>query len=509
MAADFDRPWLWTQPPPRNGPATLSVAAVVRRYRQAAGLTQAGVAELLHIDQSYVSKIESGRRPVHDMGLLAQLATKLRIPAMELGLSDDLVRVADVSSGPSTTPVGAGTSRSMSAVAASQDQWRAGRRYLNQHRSDLARRVIDLYPGSTRLGRTPLISRTGWLPDQPVPLEDIELDWQDGPPAPRVDGTEPEALRVCPLRAPGQQYGRYTAAVRYLDPPTLFENRPSYRLLSLAWTGETGRMRFGLAAYFDKLDLSEAAGHEYAVAAMPTTPGGPDRVPDWADLPFRALIDDPFDCDRRAIVPAVTTLTIRTSPNGGTPGFLLHWRDPAKVATAGGMYDVIPAGEFQPSGVAVWDQANDFDIWRNIVRELSEELLATPEHDGSASAPIDYESWPLYRALHQARERNRLKVFCLGVGLDALTLAATILTVIVIDGQTFDDVFGDIVGVNSEGFTVAAGQSERVADGIPFTAQNVHRLLTAEPIASPGAACLHLAWRHRDTLLHAIDTTAG
>jgi hypothetical protein len=26
--------------------------------------------------------------------------------------------------------------------------------------------------------------------------------------------------------------------------------------------------------------------------------------------------------------------------------FLLHWRDPRKVATAAGIYDVIPAGEF-------------------------------------------------------------------------------------------------------------------------------------------------------------------
>jgi hypothetical protein len=63
------------------------------------------------------------------------------------------------------------------------------------------------------------------------------------------------------LRVPGQQFDRYTSAIRYLDPPSLFENRPSYRLLSLAWTGGTGAMRFSLGTYFDKLDVSEAIGH--------------------------------------------------------------------------------------------------------------------------------------------------------------------------------------------------------------------------------------------------------
>jgi len=54
------------------------------------------------------------------------------------------------------------------------------------------------------------------------------------------------------------------------------------------------------------------------------------------------------------------------------------------------VYDVSPAGEFQPASVR-----NDFDLWRNIVREYSKELLGTPEHDGTRSKPIDYNAWPL------------------------------------------------------------------------------------------------------------------
>ena len=77
------------------------------------------------------------------------------------------------------------------------------------------------------------------------------------------------------------------------------------------------------------------------------------------------------------------------------------------MATAGGVYDVIPAGEFQPSSVALWDRRNDFDLWRNIVREYSEELLGMPEHDGSRSRAIDYESWALYQGLERGRTTGR------------------------------------------------------------------------------------------------------
>jgi hypothetical protein len=121
-------------------------------------------------------------------------------------------------------------------------------------------------------------------------------------------------------------------------------------------------------------------------------PASPTDLP--GRLPFRDLVGgDPFDPARRAIIPAITTLTIRLRRYPAEPSFLLHWRDPAKVATAAGIYDVIPAGEFQPSSVALWDRRNDFDLWRNVVREYAAEQ---PEHDGTRSRPIAYDDWPLY-----------------------------------------------------------------------------------------------------------------
>lgn len=217
-------------------------------------------------------------------------------------------------------------------------------------------------------------------------------------------------------------------------------------------------------------------------------------------LSLRRLIGDPFDLQRRAVIPAITTLTLRLRRYPAEPSFLLHWRNPAAVATAGGVYDVIPAGEFQPSSVALWDRRGDFDLWRNITREYSEELLGAPEHDGTRTEPIDYGSWPLYQALEQAQAAGTVTVFLLGVGLDALTLAATILTVVVIEDDVFEAVFGHAVRFNDEGEIVGIGDG-RPVEGIPFTAESVTRMLEHEPMAAPGAACLALAWQHREALL--------
>ena len=466
------------------------------------GISQAVLAEWLGLTQPQVCRIEKGP-PIRDLDRLAHWANTLRIPPEHLWFE-----LPDKSRGGSRRQATIRPSGVVdSPVFVSQHQWKAVRRYLNRHRAALAWAAVGLYQPAIRLRDTPLLARADWIPRRPVRLEDIELAWVDDPPPVAVDGSEPEVHGLLPLRTNRYGYDRYTSAIRYVDPPTLFENRPSYRLLDLRWTDAgRGKMAFGPSTYFEKLDVSEAVGHELAAVRL-----GEDHRGDgssevqsarqhWGQLPFRRLVGDPFDLGARAVIPAISTLMLRRR-EGGHASFLLHWRDPAKVATAGGLYDVMPAGEFQPAGVGSCDRSEDFDLWRNIVRELSEELLGTPEHDGSHSRPIAYEEWPLYRTLHRARCEDRLRVWCLGVGFDALTLAATIPTVLVIDDEVFDEVFGEIVRTNAEGVTLAALPGERPAAGIAFTEENVRRFLQREPLASPGAACLALAWRHRGALL--------
>jgi hypothetical protein len=378
---------------------------------------------------------------------------------------------------------------------------------LNHHRAQLAEAAACLYQDEMRIAGTSLLALPEWLPSEPVPLEQVELLWEPAVQPCTIDGSEPEARAQCPLRTAGHAYDRYTSAIRYLEAPSLFQNRPSYRLVDLVWepTG-SGRLAFGLAAYFDKLDISETLGHEFAAAWLAADHSGvqPPEVR-WRDLPFRRLVGDPFDLTSKAAIPAITTLTlIRRS--GGNATFLLHWRDPAKVATATGLYDVIPAGEFQPASISPHDNANDFDIWRNIVREYSEELLGMPEHDGTRSQPIDYERWPFYRSLGRARSQGAVRAFCLGVGFDALTLAATIPTVVIIEENIFEEIFGEVVRTNAEGIIITGLDSDKQAGadnatGIAFDADSINHFLSAEPMAPPGAACLTLAWQHRDLLL--------
>ncbi len=284
------------------------LGAVLKEYRREHDLTQAALGELLGVDQTYVSMIERGRRQIRDVGFLLRVCRLLGIPPADLGLSNEFAAAAMSAdhSQLGATP-GSWAEAAQKVVLASQDGWRSARRYLNHHRNDLAQAASRLYPAEVQVKGTPLIASPSWLPAEPVDLGAIDMAWVPSSPPIRVTGTEPETEPVRPLRIPGKQFERYTSAIRYLDSPSLFENRPSYRLLGLAWTAGTGAMRFGLATYFDKLDVSEAVGHELAEARMRNSDG---RVTP-RDLPFRSLIGDPFDFQRRAVLPAITTLTLR------------------------------------------------------------------------------------------------------------------------------------------------------------------------------------------------------
>jgi hypothetical protein len=491
-------PEFWDAAPLASALVRQHMGEVCRAYRHhpfhtplhgAAGIPQAAVGHWLGITQAQVSRIENGP-PTRNLDALVWWATTLRIPEAHLWF--DMPRDPIDERAAPVPPI-----EPDPTVVASQHDWRRVRRYLNGRRSDLAKAAARLYPEETRLGGAALLTCPAWMPARPIELGNVVLYWTDEPPVALIDGTEPEARAQCPLRIPVHRFARYTAAIRYVDSPTLFENRPSFRLLDARWNTAGGRLQFGLSTYFDKLATAEALGHEVAGAALQ---GSIDDLR-WSDLPYRRIVD-PFDLAGRHVVPAITTLTLRRDRRPGAATFLLHWRDPARVATAGGIYDVIPAGEFQPSGIVPGSRAADLDLWRNMVREYSEELRGDPEHDGSQGTALDYERWPFYRAMTRARAAGRLTAYCLGIGVDALTLAATIPTVVVIDGDAFDELLGDVVDVNAEGVMVRSIDGEASATGVAFTETNIRRLLDDEPIAPPGAACLELAWQHRDLLLN-------
>ncbi len=376
------------------------------------------------------------------------------------------------------------------------EEWRQARRLLNQRRHELASAAGRLYPRVPMVGNTGLLCRKEWLPDQPVQLDQLRLRWTEPPPEPAISGTAEASAHLRPRVAGRQRYRTYADAVAALDPPALFENRPVYRPLAADLTEtETGGgpfLNLTRGRYFDSVSVAEALGHEFAGSLTD------DRFEvGMTGLPFRAAIGDPCDLSRRPVGVAVSTLTLRRSPGGGA-SFPLHWRDPAKVTHAGGLYQVIPVGIFQPISGTPESECVDLSLWRGMVREFSEELLGASEDYSTEGDPFPYDRWDFYRRLTDAREAGKLRVWCLGMGVDPLTLVADILTVAVFDSDLYDDAFASPVSANAEG-RVITSQGET---GFSFTEQVVSRFTSgAEPMQAAGAAVLQLAWTHRALLL--------
>lgn len=114
------------------------------------------------------------------------------------------------------------------------------------------------------------------------------------------------------------------------------------------------------------IDLGEAAAHEYAASQL-----------DGADTPLRCAIGDPCDPARRPMNLAISALTVRHDRSSGEATFLLHWRDPAKVGHAGGLYMVVPVGIFQASDDHAESERNDFLLWHCLVREYARNFSAS------------------------------------------------------------------------------------------------------------------------------------
>jgi hypothetical protein len=177
---------------------------------------------------------------------------------------------------------------------------------------------------------------------------------------------------------------------------------------------------------------------------------------------------------------------IRNDPTD--PRFWLHQRDTKAAASAAGMLQVIPSGAFQPPNPFSAQREGDFSLWRNIMREAAEELFNMEEFRGNRR--VDYGQYP-FDVLEELYGRGDIRVYCLGVGLDALTLFGEIMTVAVLSPRAWDWISGRLQPESKEG----------VLREFSFTEEEVTRLLESESTLAPaGAGCLQLAWKHRDRL---------
>jgi hypothetical protein len=365
----------------------------------------------------------------------------------------------------------------------SEREWLVVRSYLVDQRYELGREAAAEYPDLLKAAGSPLLARPEWVPPGLLPLDAIELEFR---PESSI-GCRPDITNetVVPVRRDGSRYSSYSAAMAELAAPAVFENRLTYRLHEAELTGTRGRLVFGRGRYFDGLDTGEAIAHEYAGTRL-----------GLRDARLRPAIPDPCDLASRPTNLAISTLTLCVdSPRDAS--FLLHWRDPAKVGHAGGLYQVLPVGVFQPSDDTPADEVNDFSLWRCMIREYAEELLGESEDHAQHGSPIDYDAWPLASAMNAALDGGGARAFVLGLGVDPLTFATDLLTVVTLPRPLFTELFGELVIQNAEGRLVRHARGV----GVPFTAESVRRFTSTEPMQAAGAALLRLAWRNAGELL--------
>jgi transcriptional regulator with XRE-family HTH domain len=460
------------------------------RARKAVGYTQEQLAEVLHVDPSTIKRWENaGSNPQpYQQPKLARLLKVSTDKLQELLAEGQPPTEEDITAPQPAKPDQPAPRPSTVTEHArhSQQEWLRIRQAPGARGRELNELAAWLYPKEQRAPGGHVLAGPGWLLEQPVELDRVRLVWSDEQsPAPRPAPLD----HVLPLTDRGERYASYSRAVRDLVRPRLLENRLSYRLLGLR--SDAGlELTFSATTFFKAFDMKESLAHEFKAAWLASQ----GSIPDWHALPLRTMAGDPFDPARLLMAPGISTLTIRRDRRG-EHRFVLHERDGAAVADGGGLCSVMPAGEFQPSSVDPGDVRNDFSLWRNIMREFSEEFLGNPEHDGCGSRSINYASDEPFRAFEQARAQGRFRLWHYGLTLDPLTLGATQPTVAVIDDEVFDKLFARLVSTNDEGRVV--GMNGR-AD-LPFTGEAIDRLNPR--LSANSLTLLKLAWHDRKLLL--------
>lgn len=369
------------------------------------------------------------------------------------------------------------------------------RQDLRTGRSQLVVAASSLYPISDFIAGSRCLSPQQWRVKSPIPVENVVVTFDECHKDPLTVGTSSKARRLLPRRSPSRAYHRYSDVLGDDDElrPKLWWNGPSFDLTSYEIRDGSIAIGCSSAPYFDMLDVCESVSHEYLVHSHKR------RQPDIGSLPYRSEIGDPYDISRRVFVPAIPILPLfQSSPERAT--FLMHSRDHSQVASAGGSRHLV-GGQFQPSSKNVIEFALDAHIWLSIAREFAEELLGFEDAGGHARARLAFDE-PPFSDLQQLRDNGSFRVWVLGMGLDPLSLWPDILSVAVIDQTAFSQAFPKkLASTNDEGLILGESTHRGDVQGFEFSEDSIKRICDDIETAPAAAACLQLAWEHRQTLL--------
>ncbi|MBX7451924.1 hypothetical protein GR927_28375 [Mycolicibacterium sp. 3033] len=375
-----------------------------------------------------------------------------------------------------------------------RDRFVETRESLQTRRQHLTTQALSTHSRAQTSDLPGMLSCTRWIPRAPLPLQQVVVRLEL---APRMGYATPKVLaqakKMLPRGSSGKDLEKYTEAMDLYARPKLFDNRVCYRLLDAKLDGDDTSLLVGLNYYFDSLNESEAVAHEYAHASLRSGSRFPSKTP------VRSRIGNPLQLARRNAIFSISALTIRADRKA--PTFFLHSREHGSVAVAGNLLHLAPSGVFQPAADDNATIGRDLSPWLTLCREYAEEYLGVEEAQGNVGVALSYDEDQPYSSINAAYQAGMLKISVLGLGLDPLTLCPELVTVAIVEPETFDDLFENLTLRNNEGFMRGAKVSGGKLTGFPFDAQTINGFLERGNLAPAARAALVRGRAFRDMLM--------
>lgn len=258
--------WLWSSPHATAALNSRDLGQVLRAYRRINRISQDHLANVLGFDKTYISRIETRRRAIHDVGTLRHIAHTLGVPVHVLGVteSDDATYLAMVQFADSILNLAEIARQSGRAVDAINELWplvarleaRAAGGYADRESLRLlgrARSALGIALG-TVLPEQKLATAARWTGQALVIAERLE---------PQTTLAERLAMHGNELR----KAGRVTAAVARLRRSVALAESSPARIAACAMlaraAGELGHVRLfdtAITAYRHQLESSHPTG---------------------------------------------------------------------------------------------------------------------------------------------------------------------------------------------------------------------------------------------------------
>src|ERR1700674_561238 len=361
----------------------------------------------------------------------------------------------------------------LAAQSSAFDRYRLVLNYYSRRRVELDRVMRPYYAELDSDPTFPLLTQAGWIPDEPILLDEQRersllrfVDCRSPPGPPFLDGL-PEGFHELRILC---------------NPEVKLENDECYRPTEISMGKDGLQLDFGRGYYFDFLDSCEVLGLELARWVQVHNGRVPPANP--GDLPLRGHPISILDLRNRSAVAGVTTLLMVL---GHGPGDIFFWQERGtKVAVNQNLDSLVPSGTFQPFLKHDGVFPRDFQITRTVLREFGEELLGKKEFELLVKQNLDLGGIDELRPFIHLLQNDRAHIHFLGIGLDRVTTVPEILTAFVFRSQDLPPATVAKFRANFEG---SLGFSE-------LTPIALNHFSERAKVFPASAACAKLAAKH-------------